>query len=49
MSPHAPPTPRRRGEELLKRVCNVDAARPAVDLEDAATVGQLYRLLLGQV
>lgn len=37
----------RRGEELLRRLCNVDAAKPAVDLEEAGLVARLMGLLLG--
>eukprot|EP00873_Tetraselmis_striata_P043262 jgi/Tetstr1/463526/TSEL_008405.t1 len=37
----------RRGEELLRKRCGVDAHKPAVDMEERALVASLYRLFLG--
>lgn len=39
--------PRRRGEELCKKLCAVDTARPEADLEDKATVRQLFAVFHG--
>jgi proteasome component ECM29 len=37
----------RRGEDLAKRRCGLGAAKPAVDLEDAAAIAPLFALVLG--
>ncbi len=37
----------RRGDDLLKRICNPEGAKPGVDLEQPALVAKLYALLLG--
>jgi hypothetical protein len=42
-----PPIPYRRGEALARRLCGVESAKPAVDLEDEGVVAALMGLVLG--